>query len=77
MTILQSSFIFIAPADNADEVFGSMTLINLLRLNESVWFRSISMRRNPEPLDQAFAVIRAALLQSGFVQWLYGEDNLI
>lgn len=77
MTILPSSLTFIAPADNADEVFESMTLINLVNLKESIWFRSLSMRRNPEPLDQAFGVIRAALVQSGFVQWLYGEDNLI
>lgn len=61
MTISPSSLIFIAPADNADEVFASVKLINLVNLKESVWFRSISMRRNPEPLDQAFAVIRAAV----------------
>lgn len=69
MTISPSSLIFIAPADNADEVFASVTLINLVNLKESVWFRSISMRRNPEPLDQAFAVIRAAVWVCAMAVW--------
>lgn len=53
-----------------------ITLMNLMNVKESALALSAWMEIQNPP-DQAFAVIKSCSPQSGFVQWLCGEDNLI